>query len=172
MIDKVNEAKFYIYIYIYTHTHTHVYMYLYIFWGLGILFSCQVMSDSLQLHELQHARLPCPLLSPGVCLSSCPLSWWCHLTITSILCGSFFCHSTFPSIRVFSNGLALHIRWPEYWSFNISPSNEYSGLISFRIDWFDPLAVEGTLKSLLQQHSWKASIFQGSAFFMVQLSHL
>ena len=81
--------------------------------------------------------------------------------------------SIFPSIRVFSNESALHIRWPKYWSFslNISPSNEYSGLISFRIDWFDLRAVQGTLKGLIQQHSSKASILWGSAFFIVQLSH-
>ena len=79
--------------------------------------------------------------------------------------------SIFPSIRVFSNELALCIRWPKYWSFSISPSNEYSGLISFRIDCFDLLAVQGTLKSLLQHHSLKVSILQCSTFFMVQLSH-
>ena len=81
--------------------------------------------------------------------------------------------SIFPSIRVFSNESALHIRWPKYWSFSfsISPSNEYSGLISFRIDCLDLLAVQGTLKSLLQHHSSKASILWCSAFFMVQLSH-
>ena len=81
--------------------------------------------------------------------------------------------SIFPSIRVFSNKLLLHIRWPNYWSFSfsISPSNEYSGLISSRIDWFDLLAVQGTLKSLLQDHSSKASILWHSAFFIVQLSH-
>ena len=81
--------------------------------------------------------------------------------------------SIFPSIRVFSNESALHIRWPKFWSFsfNISPSNEYSGLISFRMDWLDLLAVQGTLKSLLQHHSSKASILQHSAFFTVQLSH-
>ena len=81
--------------------------------------------------------------------------------------------SIFPSIRVFSNESALCIRWPKYWSFsyNISPSNEYSGLISFRIDWFDLLAVQGTLKSLFQHHSSKASILWCSAFFIVQLSH-
>ena len=91
-----------------------------------------------------------------------------------------FCHpllllpSIFPSIRVFSNESALCIRWPKYWSFSfsISPSNEYSGLISFRIDWFNLLAVQGTLKSLLQHHSLKASILQCSDFFVVQLSHL
>ena len=81
--------------------------------------------------------------------------------------------SIFPSIRVFSSESVLHIRWPKYWSFrfNISPSNEYSGLISFRIDWFDLLAVQRTLKSLLQHHNSKASVLRGSAFFMVQLSH-
>ena len=81
--------------------------------------------------------------------------------------------SIFPSIRVFSNESALHIRWPKYWSFsfNISFSNEYSGLISFRMDWLDLLAVQGTLKSLLQHHSLKASILWCSVFFMVQLSH-
>ena len=90
-----------------------------------------------------------------------------------------FCHplllptSIFPSTRVFSNELVLHIRWPKYWSFSfsISPSNEYSGLISFRIDWLDLLAVQGTLKSLLQYHSSKSSILQCSAFFIVQFSH-
>ena len=81
--------------------------------------------------------------------------------------------SIFPSIRVFSNELVLHIRWPEYWSFSfsINPSNEYSGLISFRIDWLDHLAVQGTLKSLHQHHSSKASVLWHSAFFIVQLSH-
>ena len=82
--------------------------------------------------------------------------------------------SIFPCIRVFSNESVLHIRWPKYWSFSfsISPSNEYSGLVSFRIDWFDPFAVARTLKSLLQHHSSKPSILHHSAFFMVQLSHI
>ena len=79
--------------------------------------------------------------------------------------------SIFPSIRVFTNEAVLHIRWPKYWSFSISPSNEYSGLISFRMDWLDLFAVQGTLKSLLQHHSSKASILQCSALFRVQLSH-
>ena len=81
--------------------------------------------------------------------------------------------SIFPSVSVFSNESVLHIRWPKYWSFSfsISPSNEHPGLIFFRMDWLDLLAVQGTLKSLLQQHSWKASILQHSAFFIVQLSH-
>ena len=88
-----------------------------------------------------------------------------------ILCRPLLLPSIFPSIRGFSNESALHIRWPKYWSFSTSPSNEYPGLISFRIDWFDLLAVQGALKSLLQQHSSKASIRQLSAFFMVQLLH-
>ena len=90
-----------------------------------------------------------------------------------LYCPLLLLPSIFPSIRVFSNESAPHIRWSKYWSFtfSISPSNEYSGLISFRIDWFDLLAVQGTFKSLLQHHSWKASIFQCSAFFIVQLSH-
>ena len=90
-----------------------------------------------------------------------------------ILCRPLLLPSIFPSIRVFSNESVLHIRWPKYWSFSfsISPSNEYSGLISFRMDWLDLLAVQGTLKSLLQHHSSKASVLQRSAFFTVQLSH-
>ena len=117
------------------------------------------MSNSLRPHGLQHARLPCPSPYPGAYSNSCPLNQWCHPTISS-------CHpllllpSIFPSIKAFSNELALHFRRPKYWSFSfsISPSNEYSGLISFRIDWFELLAVQGTLKSLLQHHSSKASI--------------
>ena len=91
-----------------------------------------------------------------------------------ILCHPLFLPpSIFPNIRVFSSESVLRIRWPKYWSFsfNISPSNEYSGLISFRIDWFDLLGVQGTLKSLLQHHSSKVSVLQGSVFFIVQLSH-
>ena len=91
-----------------------------------------------------------------------------------ILCRPLFLlPSIFPSIRVFSNESALHIRWPKYWSFSfsISPSNEYSGLISFRMDWLELLAVQGTLKSLLQHHSSKASVLRRSALFIVQLSH-
>ena len=88
-----------------------------------------------------------------------------------LCCPLLLLPSIFPNIRVFSNQLALHIRWPKYQSFNISPSNEYPGFISFRVDWLDLLAVQGTLKSLLQHHSSKASILWHSAFFMVQLSH-
>ena len=91
-----------------------------------------------------------------------------------LCCALLLLPSIFPSIRIFSNESVLHIRWPKYWSFSfsISPFNEYSGLISFRIDWLDLLAVQGTLKSLLQHHSLKASILWLSAFFRVQLSHL
>ena len=135
-------------------------------------FSRSVVSDSLWPHELQHARLPCPSLTPGVYPNLCPLSWWCHLTISSF-CPLLLLPSIFPNIRVFSNESALHIRWPKYWSFsfNINPSNEHPGLISFRMDWLDLLPVQGTLKSLLQHHSSKVSIFWRSAFFIVQLSY-
>ena len=90
-----------------------------------------------------------------------------------VLCCSLLLPSIFPSIRVFSNESALHLKWPKYWSFSfsINPSNEYSGLISFRMDWLTLLAVQGTLKSLLQHHSAKASILQCSSFFIVRLSH-
>ena len=129
------------------------------------------MSNCLWPHGLQHARLPCPSPTPRACSNSCPLSWWCHPTIFSHH-PLLFLPSIFPSIRVFSSESALHIMWPKYWSFsfNISPSNEYSGLISFRMDWLELLAVQGTLKGPFQHYSSKASIFQCSAFFMVQLS--
>ena len=129
------------------------------------------MSDSLQPHGLQHSRPPCHLPSPRACSNSCPLSQWCHPNHLVLCHPLLLVPSTFPSIRVFSNELALCIRWPKYWSFtfSISPSNEYSGLLSFRMDWFDFCAVQGTLKSLLQHHSLKASILWWSAFFTVQL---
>ena len=133
---------------------------------------CSVVSNSLWPHELQHATVSCPSLSPRDCSNSCPLSQWCYPTIASWAAFFSFLPSVFPFIRVFSNELAFCIRWPKDWSFSISPCNEYSGLISFRIDSFDLLPVQGTLKSLLQQHSWKASILCHSAFFIVQLSHL
>ena len=125
--------------------------------GASVQFSHSVMPDSLQPHGLQHTRPPCPSPTPRVYSNSCPSSQWCHRNISS-------CHPLlllpliFSSIRVFSNESALHIRWPNYWSFSfsISPSNEYSGLISFRMDWLDLLADQGTLKSLLQHNSLKA----------------
>ena len=113
-----------------------------------LLFSHWVVSSSLRPHGLQHTMLPCPSLSPRAYSNSRPLSQWCHPTILSSVVPSP--PSIFPSNRVFSTESALRIRWPKYWSFSftINPSNEYSGLISFRIDWFDLLAVQGTLKSL------------------------
>ena len=128
------------------------------------------MFDSLGPHGLQHTRLPCPSPSPGACSNSCPLSQWYHLTISSSVILS--CLQSFPASGFFP-GSRLCIRWPKYWnfSFSISPSNEYSRLISFRIDYINLLAVRGTLKSLLEHHSSKASILWQLAFFMVQLSH-
>ena len=139
-----------------------------------IQFSRSVVSNSLQPHELQHARPPCPSPIPGVYSNPCSLSQWCHPTILFSVIPFSSLSSIFPGIRVFSSDSILCIRWPKYWSFSfsISPSNEYSGLISFKINWFDLLAVQGTLKSLLQHHNSKASILWHSAFFMVQLSHL
>jgi len=139
-----------------------------------VMFSRSVVSDSLWPHRLQHIRLPCPLPAPGAYSNSCPSSRWCHPNISSVLCHLLLLlPSNFHSIRVFSRESVLRIRWPKYWnvSFSISPSNEYSGLISFRIDCFDLLAVQGTLKSLLQYNSSKASILWCSPFFMIQLSH-
>ena len=149
--------------------------YLYLQWFSSVQFSHSVVSDSLRPHEPQHARPPCPSPTPGVHPNSCPSSRWCHPAISSsvVLCHPLLLLPPIPlSIRVFSNESALHIRWP-YWSFSfsISPSNEYLGLISFRMDWLDLLAVQGTLKSLLQHHSSKVSILWRSAFFTAQLSH-
>ena len=130
------------------------------------------MSDSLRPHELQHARLPCPSPTPRAAqLMSIELVMPSNHRI--------LCHpllllpSIFPNLRVFSYESALHIRWPKYWRFrfNISPSSENTGLISFRMDWLDLGAVQGMFKSHLQHHSSKASILLCSAFFIVQLSH-
>ena len=117
------------------------------------LFCRSDVSNSLWPHGLQRARLPCPS-TPGVCSYSCPLSQWCHPTISSSVIPFCSCLHVSPSIRVFPNESALRIRWPKYWSFSfsISPFNEYSGLRSFRIDWLVLFAVQGTLKSLLQHH--------------------
>ena len=135
-------------------------------------FSCSVMSDSLQPHGLQKARFPCPSPSPAVCWNSCPMSRWWLPTISSSVITFSSCLQSVPESGSFPMGLIHHIRWSKYWSFSFSirPSNEYSGLISFRIDWFDLLSIQGTLRSL-QHHSSKASILQHSTYFMVQLSH-
>ena len=133
---------------------------------LSVQISRSVVSDSLRPHELQHARPPCPSPTPGFTQThvhrvgdpSSHLILWRPLLLLPPIP---------PSIRVFSNESTLHMRWPKYWSFsfNISPSNEHPGLVSFRMDWLDLLAVQRTLKSLLQHHSSKASILQHSAFF-------
>ena len=130
------------------------------------------MFNSLWPHRLQHACPPFPSPTPGV---------YSLMSIESVMPSNhlILCHplllppSIFPRIRVFSNESAVHIRWPKYWSFsfNISPSNEHPGLISFRMDWLDLLEVQGSLQSLLQHHSSKASILLHSAFFIVQLSY-
>ena len=130
------------------------------------------MSDSLRPHESQHARLPCPSPTPSLLKLR---------SIESVMPSNhlILCHplllppSIIPSIRVFSNESVLRILWPKFWrfSFSISPPGEYSGLISFIMEWLDLLAVQGTLKSLLQHHNSKASILWHSSFFTVQLSH-
>ena len=127
---------------------------------------------ALRSQGVQHTRLPCPSLSPGVCSDSCPLSQWRRPSISFYL-PLLLLPSIFPSIREFSSESSLHIKWPKYWSFSfsINPSNEYSGLIFFKMDWFDLLAVQEALKSFFQHHSLKASVLQHSAFFLVQLSH-
>ena len=138
---------------------------------LSVQSSPLVVSNSLRPHGLQHARLVCPSPTPRV---------YSLMSIESVMPSNhlILCHplllppSIFPSLRVFSNESVLCIRWPKYCSFrfSISPSNEYSGLISFRMDWLDLLEVQKTLKSL-QHHSSKASILPHSALFIVQLSH-
>ena len=140
-----------------------------------------VNSNSVQ--SLSHVRIFVTLQSAARQTSLCIFNSWSLLKLMSIesvmasnrliLSRPLLLPSIFPSIRVFSNESALRMRWPKYWSFSfsISPSNEYSGLISFTIDWLDLLAVQGTLKNLLQHHSSKASILRCSAFFTVQLSH-
>ena len=135
----------------------------------SVQFSCSVVPDPLWPHGLQHARLPCPPPTPEVYSNSCLSHWWCRPTISP----SVLLPSIFPSITVFSNEPVLHIRWPKYWSFSfsISPSNKYRGLISFRIDWLNLLASQGSLKSLLQHNSSKVSVLQHSASFIVQLSY-
>ena len=127
------------------------------------------MSYSLQPHELQHARCPCPSLFPQVCSNSCPLSWWYHPTISSPVTPFLLLPSIFSRIKVSSKESPLHIRWPKYWifSFSISVSNEYFVLISFRIGWFDLLLSKGLSRVFFSTNS-KASVLWCSAFFMVQ----
>ena len=121
------------------------------------------MSDSLQPHELQHTRLPCPSLSPRVCSDSCALSQWCYLTISSSAAHFSFCFQSVPASGPFPMSRFFTLGGPKYWGFSNSPSNEYSELISFRISWFEMLALQGTLKSLLQHHDSKAPWFISSS---------
>ena len=141
-------------------------------WISSVQFSRSVVSDSLQPHGLQHSRPTCPSPTPGVYSNLMSIESVMpsnHL----ILRHPLLLPSIFPSIRIFSSESVLRMRWLKYWSFSfsISLSNEHPGLISFRMDWLDLLAVQGTLKSLLQYHSSKASIPWHSAFFIVQFSH-
>ena len=139
----------------------------------SVQFNHSFVSDSLRPHESQHASPPCPSPTPRIYSNSCP---------SSVIPSShlIFCRPLLllppipPSIRVFFNESTLGMRWPKYSSFSvsISPSNEHPGLISFTMDWLDLLTVQGTLKSLLQHHSSKASILWHSAFFTIRLSHL
>ena len=139
----------------------------------SVQFSCSVLSDSLQPHELQHARPPCPSPTPRVRSNSRPLSQWCHPAISSSVVPFYSCPQSLPASRSFPmsqlfawDGQSIGVS-----ACSISPSNEHPGLISLRMDWLDLLAVQGTLKSLLQHHSSKASILLRSAFFIVQISH-
>ena len=138
----------------------------------SVRFSRSVVSDSLWPHEPQHARPPCPSPTPGVHSNPCPLSRWCHPAISSSVVPFSSCHQSFPASGSFQmSQLFASGAQSLGFSFNISPSNEHPGLISFRMDWLDLLAVQGILKSLLQHYSSKASILRPSAFFIVQLSH-
>ena len=135
-------------------------------------YCCSVANfDSLQPHGLQHARLPCLSLCARVSSKLMSMEIVMPSNDLILCCPLFLMPSIFPSIRVFSNESVLRIRWPACCSFSISPYNEYSGLISFGIDWFELFAVQGTLESILQPNNSKASVFQHSAFFIFQLSH-
>ena len=131
----------------------------------SLQFSRSVVSESLQPHESQHARPPCPSPAPGVHSNSRPLSQWCHPAISSSVVPFSSCPQSLPASESFP--VSQLMRWPKYWSFSFSiiPPKEIPGLISFRMDWLDLLAVQGTLKSLLQHHSSKASILRRLAAF-------
>ena len=152
--------------------YMHIYVVVYILICMSVQFSHSVMSDSLRPHKSQRTRPPCPSPTPGVHSNSRPSSQWCHPAISFSVVPFSSCPQSLPA-SVFSNESTLRIMWPKYWSFSFSiiPSKEHLGLISFRMDWLDLLAVQGTLKSLLQHHSSKASVLQHPAFFTVQHSH-
>ena len=129
----------------------------------SVQFSPSVISDSLWPHGLLHTRLPCPSPTPRACSNSCPSSQWCHPNILSSVIPFSSCLQSFPASGSFPISQFFTSGSQSYWSFSISPSSEYSGLISFKIDWFELCAVQGTLKSLLQHHSSKTSILWHSA---------
>ena len=131
------------------------------------------MSNSLWPHGLQHARFPCPSPSPGACSNSCPLRWWCHPAIYSSVFPFSSCLQSFPASMVFSSGSALHISWPKYWSFSLSISlpNEYSVLISFRMDWLDLLGSKGLSRVFSNITVQKHQFFGTQPSFIVWLSH-
>ena len=147
---------------------------VYIYNGIfsSVQFSFSVMSDSLRPHGLQHTMLPCPSPSPGACSNS-SVELMMPSNHRTLCCPLLLLPSVFPSVRVFSSELVLCIRWLNYWrfSFSISPSNEYSGLLSFRMDWLDLLAIQGTLKSF-QHHSSKASIWRSSFLYSPALTSI
>ena len=140
----------------------------------SVQFSSVAQSCPTLCNPMDHSTAGLPVHHQlGVHPNSCPMSWWCHPTISSSVIPFSSCLQSFPASGSLSNESVLCIKWPNYWSFSFSirPPNEYSGLISLRMNWLDLLAVQGTLKSLLQHHSSKASVLQCSAFFIVQLSH-
>ena len=138
-----------------------------------LLFSHSFVSNSLWPHGLKHTRRPCPSLSPRVCSNSCPLNWWCHPSHLILCRPLLLLSSILPNIRAFSNVSALCIRWPKYWSFSfcISPSSEYSGLISFRISWFDLLSVK-EFSRVFSSTTVRKHQFFGTQLFLWSNSHI
>ena len=155
IISSVQQNDSNVGVYVYTHLVT-IRCWIQFF---VVVVESQVTSNSLQLHGLQHARPPCPPPSPGVCPSSCVLNRWCRFNHLVLCCPFLLLPSIFPSIKGFSNEIGCCIRWPKYWHFNfsISPSNEYSGLISFRIEWFYLLTVKGFSRVFASTTVWKHS---------------
>ena len=137
----------------------------------SVQFSHSVVSYALWPHELQHTRPPCPSQTPRVHSNSHPSSRWCHPAISSSVVPFSSCPQSLPASESFPMSQLFHMRWPKYWSFSFSiiPSKQHLGLISFRMDWLDLLAVQGTFKSLFQHHSSKASILRRSAFFIIHV---
>ena len=154
--------------------HCFLFFYSALFPSSSVQLSHSVVSDSLQPYGLQLIRPPCPSPTPSIYSKSCPLSRWCHPTILSSVVPFSSCLQSFPASGKFSDQSVLHIRWPKYWSFSfsISPSNEYSGLISFRMDWLDLLAVQGTLKESSPTPQFKSIFPSNICSFPLQTSYL